>query len=262
MITQALIRRKIYYYNVSGSLFLRFYSAVYPKVDMSKRNKLQKFAEVLSFPNVYENFDTGQPLLTAGHGATVDLRGRWAESHFGNSNPITLELACGRGEYTLGLALQSPQRNFIGVDIKGARIWKGASRALEHNIANAAFLRARIEHIECFFAPREVSEIWITFPDPFLRNSKANRRLTSAAFLDRYRKILQPGALIHLKTDEVQLYDFTLETLAAYPGADIKFHSSDIYAGELPVKALELKTYYEKQHLEAKKTIKYIQFAI
>ena len=229
---------------------------------MSKRNKLQKFAEVLSFPNVLENFDAAHPQLTAAHGVTVDLRGRWSAAFFGNTNPLTLELACGRGEYTLGLAQQDPQRNYIGIDVKGARIWKGASQALQQGITHAAFLRTRIEQIEHFFAEGEVSEIWITFPDPFLRESKSNRRLTSAAFLDRYRKFLQPGALLHLKTDEIQLYDFTLDTLVGYPGAVIRYHSADIYAGELPVKALELKTYYEKKHLEEGKTIKYIQFTI
>ncbi|MCL4162187.1 UNVERIFIED_CONTAM: hypothetical protein GTU68_051039, partial [Idotea baltica] len=137
------------------------------------------------------------------------MRGRWREQHFGNKAPLILELACGRGEYTLALAAHFKEQNFIGVDIKGARIWKGAKMALEQQLDNAAFLRTRIEQIELFFTPEEVDEIWITFPDPFLKKGKANRRLTSASFLDRYRKILKKGGLLHLKTDDPTLYNFT-----------------------------------------------------
>ena len=146
---------------------------------MAGRNKLQKFAENLTFPNVYESFDLTKPQLTGLHGAEVDLRGKWASEHFGNDHPITLELACGRGEYTLDLARQYPDRNFIGVDIKGARIWRGAKTALAEGLDNAAFLRTRIEAISHFFAPAEVDEIWITFPDPCLKKGKENRRLTA-----------------------------------------------------------------------------------
>ena len=227
---------------------------------MSRRNKLQKFAELLAFPNVYENF--GAELLSGSNGVMTDLRGQWAVRHFKNENPITLELACGRGEYTLGLARQYPNRNFIGVDVKGARIWKGAYTALQENLRNVAFLRTRIEQIARFFAPAEVSEIWITFPDPFLRPSKINRRLTSPFFLNEYRKILRLGGIVHLKTDEPNLYEFTLETLAADPKAVLLYHSADIYAAPPPFEELTLKTYYEKIHLEEGKTIKYIRFRI
>jgi tRNA (guanine-N7-)-methyltransferase len=227
---------------------------------MSRRNKLQKFAEVLSFPNVYENFDAKHPKLTATAGVEVDLKGRWAAEHFRNDNPITLELACGKGEYTLELARRYPQRNFIGVDIKGARIWRGAKTALEEGLANAAFLRTRIECIDHFFAPAEVAEIWITFPDPFLRKSKANRRLTSSFFLDRFRQILRPGGLIHLKTDEPLLYEFTLETLANRSDYKLLYHHTDIYSQPLAYPELDIQTFYEKQHLAAGKTIKYIRF--
>ncbi|MCB0578178.1 MAG: tRNA (guanosine(46)-N7)-methyltransferase TrmB [Phaeodactylibacter sp.] len=229
---------------------------------MSKRNKLQKFTELLTFPNVYENFNPMEPQLHGLNGVEVQLRGEWASKHFGNEKPITLELACGRGEYSLGLARQNPHRNFIGVDIKGARIWKGARIALEEGLRNAAFLRIRIERIANFFGPGEISEIWITFPDPFLRNSKANRRLTAPRFLDEYRKVLEPGGLIHLKTDEPQLYDFTLRTLEEYPGAEILYQDEDIYAKPLPMPELELKTYYEKMHLEEGKKIKYVRFRL
>lgn len=231
-------------------------------VTMSRRNKLEKFAELLTFPNVYENFDPTDPQLIGLNGAEMELRGNWAIEHFDNERPIVLELACGRGEYTLGLARRYPDRNFIGVDIKGARIWKGARTALRENLANAAFLRTRIEQIAAFFAPGEVAEIWITFPDPFLRKSKANRRLTAPRFLAAYRKILQPGGLIHLKTDEPNLYDFTLQVLAEMEGAHLLYHEDNIYRRPLPTPELEIKTYYERMHLQEGKSIKYIQFQL
>lgn len=228
---------------------------------MSRRNKLQKFAELFSFPNVYENFSPADPQkLTGRNGEKVDLRGKWAARYFGNDHPITLELACGRGEYTLGLARLYPERNFIGVDIKGARIWKGARTALRENLNNVAFLRTRIEQIDSFFAPGEISEIWITFPDPFLRESKANRRLTSLRFLTTYHHMLRKEGLVHLKTDEHNLYAFTLEQLEEYPQFELRHLSEDIYGGILPLPELELKTFYEKIHLQKGKTIKYVQF--
>jgi len=229
---------------------------------MSKRNKLQKFAEMLTFPNVYENFDPRQPQLTGLNGEPVEMKGKWARQHFKNEHPITLELACGRGEYTLDLARAYPNRNFIGVDIKGARIWKGAKIALEEKLDNAAFLRTRIEEIAYFFEPGEVAEIWITFPDPFLRKSKANRRLTNARFLGEYKKILTPDGDLHLKTDEPNLYEYTLEVLNEYPGADIQYQNDDIYADELPIPELETKTYYERMHLAEGKTIKYVRWRL
>jgi len=229
---------------------------------MSKRNKLEKFAEMSTFPNVYENFDVGNPMLSTSGGREVRMAGQWNAVHFGNFQPITLELACGRGEYTLGLSRQYPDRNFIGVDIKGARIWKGASTALEENLPNAAFLRTRIELMEQFFAPEEVSEIWITFPDPFLRNSKSNRRLTSYRFLAMYSRLLAKGGLIHLKTDSPELYDFSLAALSAFPGVEMLEECDNIYAGALPLPELAIKTYYERMHLAEGRTIKYLRFRI
>jgi len=229
---------------------------------MSKRNKLLKFAELLTLPNVYENFDPKLPELAGLNGQPADRKGRWAEAHFGNTNPITLELACGRGEYSLDLARRYPDRNFIGVDVKGARIWKGAKIALGENLHNVAFLRTRIEQIALFFAPEEIEEIWITFPDPFLENGKINRRLTAPNFLAEYRKILKPGGLIHLKTDSPELYEFTLETLAAEPGVRLLYHNDDIYAHPLVLPELETITFYERIHLSERKTIKYVQFGL
>lgn len=230
---------------------------------MSKRNKLQKFAEVLQLPNVYENYDPRAPKLTAGLGKIVDLKGHWAEEHFRNDNPLVVELACGRGEYSLAMAKRYPGKNFIGVDIKGARIWKGASTAIREGITNVAFLRTRIEQLGYFFAPEEISEIWITFPDPFPERDKVNRRLTSARFLELYRTLLVAGGIVHLKTDDPGLFVFTQETLRLTPGVDILFEEADIYGlEELPLEELAVKTYYEALHLAAGKTIKYIRFAL
>ena len=229
---------------------------------MSRRNKLQKFAEILSYPNVYENYDPKAPGLVGEGGMPVEMKGQWAAKHFKNDHPIVLELACGRGEYCLGLAKMFPDRNFIGVDVKGARIWKGATLALEQELLNVAFLRTRIEQIALFFETDEVSEIWITFPDPFLRKGKANRRLTSPYFISQYRKFLKPMGLVHLKTDAPSLYEFTLETLTEDEQCQLLFHNDDIYSGELYTPELEIKTYYERMHLEEKKTIKYMRFTI
>ena len=227
---------------------------------MPGRNKLQKFAENLTFPNVYESFDPTKPQLTGLHGAEVDLRGKWASDHFGNDHPITLELACGRGEYTLDLARQYPDRNFLGVDIKGARIWRGAKTALEEKLSNAAFLRTRIEVVSHFFAPAEVDEIWITFPDPFLKKGKENRRLTAPQFLKQYRQLLRPDGLIHLKTDSRELYDWTLASFATRPEVELLYHDDDIYANPLPFPELATETYYERMHKH--KPITYMRFRL
>lgn len=227
---------------------------------MSRRNKLAKFAELLTFPNVYENFDIQQPELKGKDGVIVDLKGRWGNEHFQNDHPITLELACGRGEYSLGLGRMYPERNFIGVDIKGARIWKGAKIALAESLDNVAFLRTRIEILHEFFAPGEIDEIWITFPDPFLGNRKVNRRLTAPAFLDLYKRVLTPNGLLHLKTDEILLHEYTLEVLQARKDIEILHQDDDIYAKELPRPELGLKTFYENLNISESDTIKYIQF--
>jgi tRNA (guanine-N7-)-methyltransferase len=227
---------------------------------MARKNKLRKFAELLSFPNAYECYDVAEPTAVGPDMKAVVLKGRWHEHHFKNQHPIVLELACGGGEYTVGLARQFPERNFIGVDIKGNRLWAGAKAALDEGLDNAAFLRTRIEFIEHFFAPGEVAEIWITFADPFPRQTKGNRRLTSAMFLDRYRKILQPGGMMHLKHDDEGFYQFTLDTIAADPRCTLLYANKDIYASELLYPELELKTLYEMKHLAVGKKIKYIRY--
>ena len=162
------------------------------------KNKLKHFNEMLSFPNVLQ-YDKSK-------------RGGWHQV-FGNSNPITLELACGKGEYTVGLAQLHPEKNYIGVDIKGARIYTGARRSLESGLNNVRFLRTQIDHLTGYFAQNEVDEIWITFPDPHLRLSLARQRLTSPKFIDIYRKILKPGGIVNLKTDDATLYNYTLDVI-------------------------------------------------
>lgn len=229
---------------------------------MGKKNKLKKFEDLLSYPNVYENYDPKFPKLLLGKDLEVDMKGKWANAHFKNNNPIILELACGRGEYTEALAQAYPDQNFIGVDVKGARIWQGATNTLANSQHNAAFLRTRIEQISLFFDAKEVDSIWITFPDPFLRESKENKRLTSSRFLDQYQKIIKKGAEIHLKTDDTTLYEFTLETLKNYKNANIIYQNNDIYASELAFDELKYKTHYEKEHLADGRKIKYIRFTI
>lgn len=226
---------------------------------MGRRNKLKKFNELLSFDNVYENYDPTNPRLMANETTEVDLKGKWRSDHFKNENPLVLELACGRGEYTLALGDANPSINYMGLDVKGARIWQGATRATAQELNNVAFLRTRIEQIGLFFGENEVDEIWITFPDPFLKESKENRRLTSLPFLERFRPILKNGGIINLKTDDPTLYEFTQETFTACDFLDVIYDKDDIYSEPLDFPELEYKTYYEKMHLEKGRKIKFIQ---
>jgi len=223
------------------------------------KNKLKRFIELSTFPNTYQNYDVKDPKLIDAKGDVVDMKGKWNDLHFKNNNPLVVELACGGGEYTLQMAEHFPHRNHIGVDIKGARIYKGAKVALNEKLDNAAFLRTRIEQLDLFFAPQEIDEIWITFPDPFLKKGKEKHRLTSNRFLKLYRPLLKKGGIIHLKTDDPTLYEFTLETLQDAP-VQLIYHNDDIYSGELYTPELKYKTYYEHQHLENRKTIKYVRF--
>ena len=227
---------------------------------MSRRNKLEKFEQLSSFPNTYQNYSAKQPKLTDYRQEIVELKGQWGAKHFQNDHPIILELACGRGEYSLGLGRMFPDKNFIGIDIKGARIWQGAKFAIQESLHNVAFLRTRIEFITHFFAENEISEIWITFPDPFLK--KENRRLTSWRFLKQYAEILQPKGPVHLKTDSPDLYEFTMDVLEKTDHTQLIYQDTDIYSKPLYLPEFEIKTYYEKMHLADKKTIKYIQFLV
>ncbi|MBK7797020.1 MAG: tRNA (guanosine(46)-N7)-methyltransferase TrmB [Saprospiraceae bacterium] len=228
---------------------------------MGKRTKLEKFAENLQLPNVFENFEFKLPALYKSLGEKVDFKGTWKSAYFQNAKPLVIELACGRGEYSCALAARYPEKNFIGIDIKGARIWEGAKKAMDKQLHNVCFVRSRIELLAAFFSPSEVDELWITFPDPFLKKSRSNKRLTSSPFLDLYTSYLKPSALLHLKTDDDTLYQFSLETISSHPGFKILLHHHDIYQSELPgIEDMDIRTYYEKKHLLAGKSIKYIRF--
>ena len=211
------------------------------------KNKLKRWKELLTFPNVIQ--------------LDKSKRGKWNEEVFKNKNPVTLELACGGGEYTVALAQKFPQRNFIGIDKKGARIYKGAKQALQLNLPNAFFLRAHIDHLNEYFSPGEIHEIWITFPDPYISSTKTKKRLTSSRFISLYKQVLVPGGLIHLKTDSRFLYQFTLDILNELK-LPVHFQTDDLYAGELPVEMPEVKTFYENMHLADGKTIKYVSFRV
>jgi len=219
------------------------------------KNKLKRFADMVTYPNVIA------PKFEEVFRADFRLKGRWADEVFGNRQPLALELGCGKGEYTVALARKYPTKNFIGVDIKGARMWVGATDALQNDLTNVFFLRTRIEFIKSCFAPGEVSEIWITFPDPQPQQSRENKRLTSPRFLQSYREIMQPKGIIHLKTDSQSLFEYTydvvksndLQTLAC---TDDLYHSG--YADDI----LSVQTYYEKMFMDKGFTIKYLKFEI
>ena len=229
---------------------------------MPRRNKLVKFAELGIFPNVFENMDSSKPGIYDDLGNSVELKEKWREYFFKNENPIVLELACGRGEYSIGLAEMYPDKNFIGIDVKGARIWKGAKFALDRGLGNVAFLRTRIEQLEFCVGLQEVDEIWIIFPDPFLNSTKTNRRLTSPNFLEIYSKILKKGGHIHLKTDNRELFDYTLSVIEKSPMFELEEIIGDIYEGIEISPELEIKTYYEKSHLKEGRTISYLKWTL
>lgn len=226
-----------------------------------RKSKLQRFAELNTFPNVLQNFNFLQPIVVNHNNEPVDPKGKWNSEIFKNNNPIVLELACGKGEYTCEMAFADKGSNYIGVDIKGNRMHRGAKRALAENISNAFFLRTDINIIATYFDTNEVSEIWVTFPDPHLKKGKEQKRLTSERFLSFYKKILKPDGIINLKTDDPTLYAFTLETVAA-GDYTLLYADDDIYTKPLAHPFLAIKTYYEKMHLAEQKTIKYVRFKL
>ena len=209
------------------------------------QKKLQRFADIKNFSNVLEY--------------PVAMQGKW-NSFFKNDNPIVLELACGRGEYTVGLSALFSEKNFIGVDVKGNRMYIGAKKCLEANINNAAFLRTQITLLTDYFNPAEVDEIWITFPDPQLRTSKAKKRLTHPAFLRLYQQILQPNGCIHLKTDSPKLYAFTKQVIEMYQLLLVE-DCNDVYASN-PSESLRIKTHYEALDIAGSNTIYYLKFQL
>jgi len=212
------------------------------------KDKLRRFAEIETFANVYQ-LEEGQA-----------LKGNWANNHFKNSNPIVLELACGKGEYSVNLARLFADKNFIGIDYKGNRIWRGAKTAIEEGINNVAFLRIQIENILDYFAEGEIDEIWITFPDPQPQDSREKKRLTFPAFLNRYKLVLKPGGCVNLKTDNDQLYAYTVEKTAEL-NLIVHKNTDHLYTSDLVDDVLSIKTYYEKKYLLHDKNINYIQFS-
>lgn len=208
--------------------------------------KLIRFEAIKSFPNVLQ--------------FPQNMRGKWKE-FFGNPGEITIELACGKGEYTVALAQKYPQRNFIGVDIKGNRLWAGAKKCIDHQVRNAAFLRTQIEQINDYFAPGEVNEIWITFPDPQLRLSKARKRLTHPRFLRLYRQILAPGSYIHLKTDSPDLYNFTKLVCRIFE-LPLDEDEDNLYSRANLGDDLKIKTYYESMNISGSNRVHYLKFRL
>ncbi len=223
---------------------------------MGSKNKLKRFRENETFSNVY------QPNRDEVMNDAFALKGNWNKEVFKNNNPIVLELGCGKGEYSVELARRYPNMNFIGVDIKGSRFWRGAKTAVEENIPNVAFLRTQIELIENCFAKQEVDEIWITFPDPQIKYKRTKHRLTNAEFLARYKNILKEEGIINLKTDSEFMHGYTLGLLHG-AGHKVLYANHNVYRNEgAPEMVTGIQTFYESQYLEQNKPITYIKFQL
>ena len=219
---------------------------------MGSKNKLKRFKENLNFTNLFQ--PTRDDLIQK----NFELRGKW-NSFFKNDNPIVLELGCGKGEYTTELAKLNPNKNYIGIDIKGARIWKGAKESIQNNLNNVCFIRTQIELIDKIFFNQEISEIWITFPDPQQKIQRKKHRLTNVVFMSMYKKILKKGGEVNLKTDSEFLHGYTLGIIEGM-GIDPIFSNHDIYSNNnAPKEVLEIKTFYEKKFIDSKK-ITFLKF--
>jgi tRNA (guanine-N7-)-methyltransferase len=218
------------------------------------KNKIRKFNENLTFPNLMqiEYLD----LMEFG----CERKGKWS-AFFKNENPIILELGCGKGEYTIGLAQKHPENNYIGVDVKGARIWRGAKSAEELELANTSFIRTKIEEIEHFFYTHEISEIWVTFPDPQPKSYKERKRLISQRFLDVYKKFLSPNGIIHLKTDNLALFEYCLEVIEK-EGHKLIESTKDLYNSDIEEEVKSIQTFYENQYLMKGVKINYLKFQL
>lgn len=217
------------------------------------KDKLRRFAENETFANMfqmkYEDVKDG-----------FYLKGKWREEFFKNDNPLVLELGCGKGEYTVGLAKQYPDKNFIGIDIKGARMWRGCKTSVDENINNVAFVRSHVQLVNFYFGEKEVSEIWITFPDPQLK--KPNKRLTSPRFLDTYAKVLKDDAIIHLKTDSKELYDYTLNEVLIPQNRKVLVSTNNLYESNIIEDVISIRTFYENIYLSQGKPITYLKFQL
>lgn len=223
---------------------------------MGSKNKLKRFKDNEKFKNVI------QPSRAEVVNGQFSYKGHWCENYFKNKNPIVVELGCGKGEYTIGLAKRYPNTNFVGIDIKGARFWKGAKTALENNMKNVAFVRTQIELTDMIFDLHEVSEIWITFPDPQIKYKRTKHRMTNPEFLKKYKNVLKPDGLIHLKTDSEFMHGYTLGLLQGL-GHPILYSHHDIYVNhEAPQDVVGIQTFYEKQYLNKGKAITYLKFKL
>jgi tRNA (guanine-N7-)-methyltransferase len=221
---------------------------------VGSKNKLKRFRENETFPNVIQ--PTREEVIEG-----FPLKGNW-QTHFNNNNPIILELGCGKGEYTIALARKNPTINYIGIDIKGARFWRGAKTAIEENLPNVAFIRTQIELIDLLFNKNEVTEIWITFPDPQIKYTRTKHRLTNQEFLKKYHHILKSDGIVNLKTDSEFMHGYTLGLLHG-EGHEILYAHHDIYKNfHSPQEVISTKTFYESQYLELEKPITYIQFRL
>ncbi len=221
---------------------------------MGSKNKRKRFNQNLTFSNVIQ---PEREVLSSG---SFPFKGKWRQDFFKNDRPIVVELGCGKGEYSVYLAQQYPEKNFIGIDIKGARFWAGAKQALEQELPNVGFLRTQIELIEDVFAENEVDEIWITFPDPQIKFKRTKHRLTNPAFLDRYHKILKPEGCIHLKTDSEFLHGYTLGLLEG-KGWEVDYAHHDVYGNPYsPKHVTAIQTHYERLFMEKGKLITYLTF--
>jgi tRNA (guanine-N7-)-methyltransferase len=223
---------------------------------VGSKNKLKRFKENESFSNVY------QPSREELVDKTYSLKGQWNAKVFKNNNPLVLELGCGKGEYSVGLAQKFPNKNFIGIDIKGARFWRGAKTAIDEQIPNVAFLRTQIELVDHAFAENEIDEIWITFPDPQIKYKRTKHRMTNSEFLQKYKKILKPEGFVNLKTDSEFMHGYTLGLIHG-EGHEIINANHDVYKNEgSPDEVTSIQTFYESQYLEQNKPITYIRFKI
>ncbi len=232
-----------------------YISLILPKNKiLGSKNKLKRFRENETFANVV------QPSREEVLNDSLKLKGNWRKNFFKNNNPLILELGCGKGEYSVNLAKAFPEMNFLGIDIKGARFWRGAKIALEENLENVGFLRTQIELVDHIFDENEVDEIWITFPDPQIKYKRTKHRLTNADFLQKYKKILKPDGVVHLKTDSEFMHGYTLGLLQGL-GETIEYAHHDIYGSQgAPEAVTNIQTFYEKQYLEIGKKITYIRF--
>jgi len=221
---------------------------------LGSKNKLKRFKDNETFSNVIQ--PTREEVLND----SLKLKGNWKQNFFKNDKPIVLELGCGKGEYSVNLAKLFPNKNFLGIDIKGARFWRGAKTALEEKIANVGFLRTQIELVDLLFEENEVDEIWITFPDPQIKYKRTKHRMTNPDFLDKYKKILKPNGVVHLKTDSEYMHGYTLGLLQGL-GLTIEYAHHDVYGTtNAPKEVTDIQTYYESQYLAVGKKITYLRF--